>query len=223
MLFFFLIGRVLSSQESQESDDGNDGGLEWTICRVRSQPGQSAAAASRTVPPSQWEVDAYNELCFLKKRRASIPGTALVRHWLADFAGNNFSSHEFDPLQDFPPIGMRNRYPDISEDPDYYTLWYTTKIDLPTTTRNGHLTLHGVNYQPVVYLDGQRVHTLGPDVGGMFLRRPFGLGAWKASDSKTQVTLEILVLPPPYLGRPVLLNATGINSTNLKLEDAQGV
>ena len=220
MLFFFLIGRVLSSQESQESDGG---GLEWTICRVRSQPGQSAAAASRTVPPSQWEVDQYNELCFLKKRRTSIPGSALLQHWLADVADNNASSHEFDPLQDFPPIEIRNRYPDISEDPDYYTLWYTTKIDLPTTTRNGHLTLHGVNYQPVVYFDGQRVHTLGPDVGGMFLRRPFGLGAWKASDSKARVTLEILVLPPPYLGRPVLLNATGVNSTNLKLEDAQGV
>lgn len=56
----------------------------------------------------------------------------------------------------------------------------------------------------------------------MFLRRLFGLGAWKASDSKTRVALDILVLPPPYLGRPVLLNTTGVNGTKLKLEDAQG-
>ena len=209
---FVLIGWV----SSQESESGDDGGFEWTICRAKS------GVASRASPPSQWEFG-RDELCtgFLK-RRASIPGTALLQHWLADFSVNA-SSHNFDPLRDFPSIETRNRHPDISEQPDHYTLWYTTTIDLPMSTKIGHLTLHGVNYQPVVYLDGKRLHTSGPDVGGMFLRRLFGLGAWKASDSKTRVALEILVLPPPYLGRPVLLNATDVNGTNLKLEDAQGV
>lgn len=120
---FILIGWVLS----QASESGGGDGLEWTICRAKS--GQTAAA-SRISPPSQWKGVAYNELCFLK-RRAAIPGTALLQHWLADFA-NNASSHNFDPTKDFPPIEIRNRYSDISSETDQYLCVMVHHLDRPS-------------------------------------------------------------------------------------------
>lgn len=120
---------------------------------------------------------------------------------------------------------------------DYYTLWYTTKIsapekntlvdqdtmvssDQPESARDdrrlkwkrGHLTLHAVNYQPLVYYGGELLHPYSTfhdrrnedvNVGGMFLRRHYDLGIWRDDNDSP---LEILVLPPPIVGKPTVDN-----------------
>ena len=159
----------------------------------------------------------------------------------------------WDPLRDFPDREAMGRHPDIGEDGgrDYYTLWYTTAVHLPelggdvgtsansandARKRRGHLTLHGVNYRPIVYFDGKLLRpysaagadgdgpTAQEDAGGMFLRRRYDLGVREASAGDrgpSRVPLEVLVMPPPYVGRPVPLNGTDTNYTR-SLESGQG-
>jgi mannosylglycoprotein endo-beta-mannosidase len=89
--------------------------------------------------------------------------------------------------------------------------------------RRGHLTLRGVNYRPVVYLGGERLSPYSTstsrddargyeddDPGGMFLRRHYDLGVVRYDDrdgyrnrrDDGALALEILVLPPPFVGGP---------------------
>ena len=237
----------------------------------------------------------------------SAPGTALFQHWLSDHSSihnhttsttpKNTTAKQFNPWNDFPTQETMQSYPDIGTiNDDYYTLWYTTRISIPsqriiekekkkkkkkknnyipdaiiesdgssnsqkilvtdsihndfddqhdsTTTTDsvsniqqqqqhqqhqqhenkqrklrGHLTMQGVNYLPLVHLDGKLIGTysshaededasssigIGKNVGGMFLRRHYDLGIWNAATITTtsSLPLEILVLPPPVVGNP---------------------
>lgn len=176
------------------------------------------------------------------------PGTALLQHWLADFFTNENPS--LDPFNEFPSMHVMKQYPDISFDgdividdntsisaPDYYTLWYTTTISASGSNadsnefgssasnssrqKRGHLTLHGVNYQPIVYCDGELLQPYSTfvdlsneevNVGGMFIRRHFDLGTLNGNQD---VPLEILVLPPPVVGKPTS------DSNSTKKDDLQ--
>lgn len=113
-----------------------------------------------------------------------------------------------------------------------FDVTHVVESDLDTNVKTykhwkrGHLTLHGVNYQPVVYFEGKLLqpYSTSPndgggkraqDVGGMFTRRHYDLGVWDAegkTSSPSSSSLEILVLPPPYVGKHILLNSTEVNS-----------
>jgi hypothetical protein len=170
-------------------------------------------------------------------RYSSIsPGTALFQHWLSDFENsttwnpwNDFPTR--DIMNQYPDISddgdvFVDEETDVSAR-DYYTLWYTTSITASQHAqkfdflsnhagvtsdkirwKRGHFTLEGVNYQPMVYYDGELLHPYSifddstdeeVNVGGMFLRRHYDLGVWGNEDD---VPLEILVLPPPVVGKP---------------------
>lgn len=101
--------------------------------------------------------------------------------------------------------------------------------------KRGHLTLHGVNYHPMVYVNGKLLQPYSTtttsndrvDVGGMFLRRHYDLGTDYSSypSSSSSIPLEILVLPPPYVGKPIKLNSTSANhyiNPKYGLEEGQG-
>lgn len=194
--------------------------MNWSICQ----------SVVDDVPPSQWEVDTRREHCFKRydtppfatnnnnARTAPGPGTALFQHWIRDYQNETSSSSAstaaFDPWNDFPTEDILKKYPDISDEPEFYTLWYTTNVSVPQDDDNqlrGHLTLHGVNYQPIVYFDGELIspYTIYSEenadnqdnTGGMFLRRHYDLGL---SNNHTQSSwqLEILVRPPPFVGKP---------------------
>ncbi|KAL7499273.1 hypothetical protein ACHAWT_006894 [Skeletonema menzelii] len=192
----------------------------WTICK----------SVHKDIPPSQWELSIYQQNCFQRHDippfatdATTAPGTALFQHWIRDDSYQNetspsSSAPSWDPWNDFPNENIMKLYPDISDDDaarDYYTLWYTTTVVAPNNNydRRGHLTLHGVNYQPIVYFDGEmlRPYTIysedndaneNHDSGGMFLRRHYDLGLSKLQQSVSSSALEILVLPPPFVGRP---------------------
>lgn len=94
--------------------------------------------------------------------------------------------------------------------------------------RRGHLTLRGVNYRPVVYANGNLLDQYSTtsknntkadeSPGGMFLRRHYDLGVHSSSSSSSNIIqLEILVLPPPYVGKP-----TSLIHNNQTIEDGQG-
>ena len=173
----------------------------------------------------------YQKYCFLQRNdHTSTPGTALFQHWLSDYDSHN-NNTKFDPWNDFPTWDVLQQYPDISVDRDYYTLWYTTTINMPENEYNdsrGHLTLH-VNYQPFVYFNGKLLHPYTTtsnagddynDVGGMFLRRHYALGI-SSSTSLSTATLEVLVLPPPHVGKPIKHDSAEINP-KYGLEMGQG-
>lgn len=191
----------------------------WTIC-------ESVAAQQHNadiIPPSRWELSTYQQNCFKRHdtppfatNAKTAPGTALFQHWIRSYQNENTSSiPSWDPWNDFPNETIMKSYPDISDDDaarDYYTLWYTTTVDVPQDNdRRGHLTLHGVNYQPIVFLDGNMLQPYtvyseddandNHDSGGMFLRRHYDLGLSNLKQSASS-SLEILVLPPPFVGRP---------------------
>lgn len=181
----------------------------WTIC-------ESVHHHKDIIPPSLWELSVYQQKCFKRHDTPpfatdakTAPGTALFQHWMRSSYQNETSSSSWDPWNDFPSENIMKSYPDISDDRDFYTLWYTTHVEQKGGDHRGHLTLHGVNYQPLVYLDGQLLqpYTVFPsahddhDTGGMFLRRHYDLGLSKLKQTASSL-LEILVLPPPFVGRP---------------------
>lgn len=215
-----------------------------------------SAVPMQFVPPSQWEDNEVKKYCFLQRNLSEdesqysslAPGTALFQHWLSEFSGNENSS--WDPFNDFPSWQVMKQYPDIGDDGqviidgetsssvrDYYTLWYTTTISTTredqtesTVTKRrkkrGHLTLHGVNYQPIVYYGGDLLLPYSTfadspneevDVGGMFLRRHYDMGML---DSSLDLPLEILVLPPPVVGKPTVVDnkSTSNNKFNYQLK-----
>jgi hypothetical protein len=127
---------------------------------------------------------------------------------------------------------------------DHYTLWYTTNISASEQIstagdsvasheplekqssrkrwKRGHMTLRGVNYQPKVYYDEELLHpysifhdesNANVDVGGMFIRRYYNLGIW--DESNQDLPLEILVLPPPVVGKPTVNNDPVIDASHL--------
>lgn len=197
----------------------------------------SKLSIENPIPPSHWSEDDASKYCFLQRNLSDgtstyssvAPGTALFQHWLANVTSS------FDPRNDFPKVDVMKQYPDISEDEnivldyentisprDFYTLWYTSAIT-PDAAMSGqskgagnrrrkrcHLTLHGVNYLPIVYYGGEHVRPYSSiadktndevDVGGMFLRRHYDLGIWTINQN---APLEILVLPPPITGKPTV-------------------
>ena len=275
-----IIAIASSTMTSAATEDAN---YTWIICNshrdVPSTTGTSRLHKEGLVPPSQWDSATHQQHCFLQRTdTSSAPGTALFQHWLADFDSNitNDSNNKsqntkhnhdsFDPWTDFPTWEIMRQYPDIGEDDrtrDYYTLWYTSTVDLPGSGafksgessaellkkdegtslhaekyngwKRGHLTLHGVNYQPIVYYDGKRLSpyptspgddassTSDENSGGMFLRRHYDLGIvdHTIGDTSPSSPLEILVLPPPVVGKNIFLNSTEVSST-YGLEDGQG-
>ena len=187
----------------------------WTICQ----------SFHKDLPPSQWELNNYQQHCFkrhdtppFETNDSTAPGTALFQRWIHDSYRNrnetsSSSIPRWDPWRDFPNEQILKSYPDISDGDharDYYTQWYSTSVDVPNVDdHRGHLTLHGVNYQPIVYFGGKllqpySVHRDNDDVadptGGMFVRRHYDLGL--SNLYQTSSALEILVLPPPFVGRP---------------------
>ena len=194
----------------------------WTICK--------SIHKDISIPPSQWKVSTYQQNCFKRHDTppfatdaTTAPGTALFQHWIRDSydlnetsSSSSSSTPSWDPWTDFPSEHVMKLYPDISDDDaarDYYTLWYTTTVDVPKEgNRRGHLTLHGVNYQPIVYFDGKMLQpyttyseddaTDDHNTGGMFIRRHYDLGLAKLQQLKSSSTLEILVMPPPFAGMP---------------------
>ncbi len=183
----------------------------WTICK----------SIHKDIPPSQWELDIYHQNCFKRHdeppfatHATTAPGTALFQHWINETSSS--SKPTWDPWKDFPNEDLMRLYPDIGDDDaarDYYTLWYTTTVAVPNDNEHrGHLTLHGVNNQPIVYFDGNELHPYtiyaeddandDHDHGGMFLRRHYDLGLSKLQQSTSSSPLEILVLPPPFVGKP---------------------
>jgi len=100
--------------------------------------------------------------------------------------------------------------------------------------KRGHLKLHGVNYHPMVYFNGKLLQPYSTtttsndrvDVGGMFLRRHYDLGTdYLYTSSSSSIPLEILVLPPPHVGKPIKLNSTSSNhyiNKKYGLEEGQG-
>lgn len=183
----------------------------WTICK----------SIHKDIPPSQWELDIYQRNCFKRHdeppfatHATTAPGTALFQHWINETSSS--SKPTWNPWKDFPSEDVMKLYPDISDDDaarDYYILWYTTTVDVPNDNEHrGHLTLHGVNYQPIVYFDSKMLHPYtiyaeddandDHDHGGMFLRRHYDLGLSKLHQSTTSFPLEILVMPPPFVGKP---------------------
>ena len=208
----------------------------WSTCHsfVQTRYAPISAEYPKYVPPSRWDPSDSDKYCSSPtKSRFSAPGTALFQHWLSDFKTN---SSFFDPWTDFPTWEIMKQYPDISDEEiikvdedneisarDYYTLWYTANITAGGNEnirkKRGHLTLHGVNYHPIVYFDGQLLRPYSTfshvsdeevDVGGMFMRRHFDLGTWNYEQD--EVPLEILVLPPPVVGKPTSASPPSFNS-----------
>ena len=209
----------------------------WTTCHSFVHRGHTASNTN-SIPPSQWSENDFSKYCFLQGNLSDdpsayssmSPGTALFQHWLANVTSS------FDPWNDFPKVDVMKQYPDISDDEnillddentisprDYYTLWYTSIItpDAPLSPgqsnstgnkrkKRCHLTLHGVNYLPMVYYGGKLIRPYSSiadktneevDVGGMFLRRHYDLGILH---NNQDAPLEILVLPPPISGKPTV-------------------
>ena len=189
----------------------------WTICD----------SVHKDIPPSQWELSTSQQNCFKRHDTppftadaTTAPGTALFQHWIrSSYKKDETTSSSWDPWKDFPNETTMKLYPDISDDDaarDYYTLWYATTVNVPEDDgHRGHLTLHGVNYQPIVYFDGKMLQPYtvyseddaadnNHDTGGMFLRRHYDLGLSNnlKQSSSSPSSLEILVLPPPFVGRP---------------------
>jgi hypothetical protein len=229
----------------------------WTTCHSFAQR-KHFQEFSDLAPPSQWEQYEVEKYCFLsrhitddKSQYSSLaPGTALFQHWLSDFGRNENSS--WDPLNEFPTWQVMKQYPDISDDGqvdiggdlsssarDYYTLWYTASIsandeDQSNSTgkkirrKRGHLTLHGVNYQPLVYYGGDLLLPYSTfadrpnetvDLGGMFLRRHYDIGLL---NRELDLPLEILVLPPPVVGKPTDVDNKSMRNNQLKFQLKKG-
>jgi mannosylglycoprotein endo-beta-mannosidase len=210
--------------------------------------GKDGLYTTSYIPPSQWDTDVYEKYCFLHRDTKEVPttssttfapGTALFQHWLAAHQSRNTTTQSWDPFNDFPTRETMEQYPDISDDEfvledgtpisarEYYTLWYTSKVTLPTRAElrsRGHLTLHGVNYLPIVYLDGVQIQPYSTiasdgvetteDAGGMFLRRHYDIGVWNDREGGTTLPLEILVLPPPVVGKPTVNTNIGTHGIN---------
>ena len=220
----------------------------WSTCHsfVQTRYASISTEHPNYIPPSRWHTNDFKKYCSLPtKYKFSAPGTALFQHWLSDFKTNS----SFDPWSDFPTWDIMKQYPDISDEEniqidedhvisarDYYTLWYTTNITAVSSgesestegtenirKKRGHLTLHGVNYHPIVYFNGELLRPYSTfadrsdeevDVGGMFMRRNFDLGTW--NHEHDEVPLEILVLPPPVVGKPTRAGSPNFHSQLLE-------
>ncbi len=97
-----------------------------------------------------------------------------------------------------PEYGLNNlAIPESLNKQDY---WYRTVVKGPETLAGKHLTLtiEGINYLAVVWLNGQRLGS----IKGAFIRGVFDVtGVWKMGRGEENV-LAVQISPPPHPGIP---------------------
>jgi len=167
--------------------------------------------AERPLPPSraslqlrgdnQWAVEGGWKLTPAPKVRAEDAAIAQVGFdvkdwWPATVPGTVLTTMVDRGVYPDPDYGLNNlAIPELLNKQDY---WYRTEFAVPKSANGRHLTLtlNGINYAAVVWLNGQR---LG-ETKGAFIRGTFDVTQTLKPDRAN--ALAVRISPPPHPGIP---------------------
>ena len=170
-----------------------------------------SSPVARTGPPSsaampprgehQWAVEGGWKLTPAPKVSAEDAAIAQAGFdakdwWPATVPGTVLTTMVDRGIYPDPDYGLNNlAIPELLNQQDY---WYRTEFTLPKSARGHHLTLtlNGINYAAVVWLNGQR---LG-EIKGAFIRGAFDVT--RLLEPSQVNALAVRISPPPHPGIP---------------------